>query len=110
MTETGERCPDCGRPGCNAGRIKVYKSVERLTCYELTITRLRAELATLRQSSEHSAKLTEAERAVIDTAIAAGVKLGSEDYDDEDPGIELGCLVGAVEALLALRAKDKASG
>jgi hypothetical protein len=84
MTETGERCPDCDRPlfeggyqafekhsraiqlaVCAAGKHSAQGDSD---CTELTITRLRAELATLRQSIEHSAKLTEAERGLVDAA------------------------------------------
>lgn len=44
--------------------------MHQCACWELTIARLRAELSTLRQSSEHQARLTEAERLLVDAALA----------------------------------------
>ncbi len=38
---------DCRDPNCKADGIRVYKSIERLACYERTIARLRAELSAI---------------------------------------------------------------
>lgn len=52
--EPVECCPDCQRPNCRRDAVQVYKSVERIACYEHTIIRLRSELASLRALSAHN--------------------------------------------------------
>jgi hypothetical protein len=61
--ETGERCPDCDRPNCRRDAVQVYKSVERIACYEHAIIRLRSELSTLR---EREKLLVDAVQAAVD--------------------------------------------
>lgn len=51
---SAEICPDCGHSEC--GRVRsaaVWKSVERIQCYERTVARLRAELAVARRERDY---------------------------------------------------------
>jgi len=99
MTETVERCPECDRPkakdasarsgGCKRGLLDDRGQPYRSRCHELTIARLRAELATLREREQ-------LESAVVEAAIEFIGPTG-EDASSLDT---------AVEALLAHRQRN----